>query len=139
MVKARAPYRPYALSLNFEEANNLLIDFDPELIPFRWMQLVCDVKPHQRDRVCSALHIDGSTRPQVVFPGDNQPFHQLLAQYGDLSGTAALLNTSFNESGYPIVTTAIEALAMFSRTGMDILVIENTMIEKIWETGSNAN
>ncbi len=122
-----------------EVANKVLEDFDPNIVPYRWMQLVSQVKDDVKEHVCSALHIDGTTRPQVVFPNDNGPYHQLITKVGELTGTAALLNTSFNESGYPIVATAVEALAVFSRTAMDILIVENTMIEKIWEQEDHAN
>ena len=138
-VKSRAPYRPYALSMSSEVASHILDGYKPTIVAYRWMQLVTQVKESMRSAVCSALHIDGTTRPQVVFQEDNPAFHQLLTAYGELAGTPALLNTSFNESGYPIVGTAIEALAVFSRTAMDFLVVEQTIIEKIWEKDEHAN
>ena len=45
-------------------------------------------------------------------------------------GLRAVLNTSFNPSGYPIVATPVEAMAMFARTDMDALVLNRSVIWK---------
>ena len=41
-----------------------------------------------------------------------------------------LLNTSFNLRGEPIVNTPAEAFSTFSRSGMDVLVLGQHVIEK---------
>jgi carbamoyltransferase len=40
-----------------------------------------------------------------------------------------VLNTSFNENE-PVVCRAVEALDCFLRTGMDVLVLGNMLIER---------
>ena len=40
------------------------------------------------------------------------------------------MNTSFNLKGEPIVTTPANAFSTFSRSGMDALVLGNTIIRK---------
>ncbi|MFO0629462.1 MAG: carbamoyltransferase N-terminal domain-containing protein [Polyangiales bacterium] len=129
-VKERAAFRPYALSLRREDADAIL-DLDPARRPdLRWMQYAVRVRPEVRARVACGLHIDGSTRAQVCGADDDPTFHALLSAYGRRAGLAALLNTSFNASGYPIVATTLEALAMFARTDMDALVINRSLVWK---------
>ena len=41
-----------------------------------------------------------------------------------------LLNTSFNLRGEPIVNTPAEALSTFTRSGMDVLVLGDTIVLK---------
>lgn len=41
-----------------------------------------------------------------------------------------VLNTSFNLKGEPIVTTPDNALDTFTRSGMDLLVLQNTLVWK---------
>jgi carbamoyltransferase len=41
-----------------------------------------------------------------------------------------VLNTSFNLKGEPIVNTPAEAFSTFSRSGMDVLVLGQHIIEK---------
>lgn len=130
-VKLRASFRPYALSLT-EQAAAQLLDFQSSTVPTlaRWMQLCVPIRKEYVDQVRAACHIDGTTRPQVVGLEDNPLFHELLKAFGELSGVEALLNTSFNESGLPLVASPYDALMMFARTDMDILVVEDFVLEK---------
>jgi carbamoyltransferase len=129
-VKHRALYRPYALSVTEEGADSLLEIPREKKRLFRWMQHSAAVTEGARSKVAAALHVDGTTRPQIVYRSENPRFHGLLGAIGELTGTAAVLNTSFNASGYPLVRTPSDALAMFVRTDMDALVINDTVIWK---------
>jgi len=42
----------------------------------------------------------------------------------------AILNTSFNIKGEPIVCSPQDALRCFFSTGLDVLLIENIIVEK---------
>ncbi len=129
-VKDRALYRPYAFSITSADAPRVL-DCPVEHHTFnRWMQYAVPVKPEARAQVRAALHVDDTTRPQVCFPEDNPRFHRLLETLGRSTGLSVVLNTSFNPSGYPIVSTPLEALAMFARTDMDALVLNDTLVWK---------
>ena len=129
-VKERAPMRPYAFSVAERDALKTLA-IAPDHVRFqRWMQYAVPVSPEAMAKLRAAVHIDGTTRPQVCHPEDNPIFHELLLTFGERFGLAALLNTSFNPSGYPMVTAPPEAMAMFARTEMDALVLNNTVIWK---------
>jgi len=92
--------------------------------------MVARVKDDSRDAVQAATHVDGTNRAQVCSETDNPRFHRLLSEFGQASGLAALLNTSFNESGYPIVATPAEALLVLARTDLDTLVVNDTVVRK---------
>lgn len=129
-VKDRAPFRPYAFSIAEADAPRVL-DLTPEQIRMnRWMQYAVPVKADSSERLRGALHVDGTTRVQVCQRSENERYHDLLSAFGTRSGIGALLNTSFNASGYPIVCTPVEALTMFARTDMDVLVLNNTVVWK---------
>ena len=129
-VKERAAFRPYALSVTRGDAPRLIeLDLDGPADP-RWMQYAVTVRPELRERVRCGLHVDGTTRVQVCGPNDNPGFHSVLSAYGARVGLAALINTSFNPSGYPIVATPLEALSMFARTDMAALVLNRTLVWK---------
>lgn len=132
-VKARAAFRPYALSLLDSDAERVLETYRPGLRPYQWMQIVDRVNPLYRGVLKAGLHIDDTTRPQVVHANDAPRYHGLLAAVQERLGLGVLINTSFNESGYPIVNTSREALAIFLRSGMDALVIDTTLYRKIPE------
>lgn len=129
-VKSRAAFRPYALSIREEDVAQVF-DFDGP-IPncARWMQMVKRARPEVESKVRGALHCDKTSRLQVCSAADNPRFHRLLTAFGARRGLGALLNTSFNDSGYPIVSSPSEALLMFARTDMDTLVAHQLVIRK---------
>lgn len=127
-VKIRASYRPYALSTTPELAPKFLINPDPQLS--RWMQTSAQVIEEMRPKVSGGIHIDGSTRPQICSDIENAKYHTLISAFFEKTDIPALLNTSFNESGFPLVSSPTEALLVFARTEIDALVINNTIIWK---------
>jgi len=129
-VKERASLRPYAFSVTSRDALATLAIDAEHVRSNRWMQYAVPVRPEARERLAAALHVDGTSRPQVCYPEDNAAYHELLSAFGEKFGLGALLNTSFNPSGYPLVTTPVEAMAMFARTEMDALVLNNTVVWK---------
>lgn len=75
-------------------------------------------------------HIDYSARVQVVKKDINPAFWNLLQSYKQHRGKGVLINTSFNVKDEPIVNTPEEAYHCFMKSGMDVLVLENYIIEK---------
>lgn len=131
LVKERASFRPYALSIR-EEDSYLVFDFQGCLPRCAfWMQMVKRVKDDIEPAVRYAIHCDHTTRLQVCTARQNPRFHLLLTAFGRLRGLGALLNTSFNEPGYPIVASPEDALLMFARTEMDILVVQRSVLRKV--------
>lgn len=128
-IKLRAPFRPYACSMTSEEAQKILVRKSVQLE--KWMQCSFEINESAYQDVKAACHVDRTTRAQVCSELDNPKYWRLLNHYKKYSGRAALLNTSFNESGFPIVAGPLDALVNFARTDLDILVIDNFMVEKI--------
>ena len=83
-----------------------------------------------RSDIPAVTHIDFSARIQSVNPKTNPDYWQLLKTFKALTGCGAMVNTSFNVRGEPIVCTPREAYQCFMRTEMDYLVIENCLFEK---------
>jgi len=75
-------------------------------------------------------HIDYSARVQVVKKELNPVFWNLIQTYKKQTGIGVIINTSFNVKDEPIVNTPEEAYACFMKSGMDVLVLENYIVEK---------
>ena len=75
-------------------------------------------------------HVDFSARVQVVKRDLNPIVWSLIQSYNKLTGIGVLINTSFNVKDEPIVNTPEDAYLCFMRSGMDVLVLENYLIEK---------
>jgi len=130
-VKRRGAFRPYAFSVTAEDALRCMYLPTPVPPPARWMQMVAKVKETTLSAVRAATHVDGTNRVQVCTRDDNPRFHALLSAFGQASGWSVLLNTSLNESGYPIVATPAEASLLFARTDLDTLVLNDSIVRKV--------
>jgi carbamoyltransferase len=81
-----------------------------------------------RSEIPACTHVDGSARVQTVHREVNPTFHALLRSFHDLTGCPVLLNTSFNRAGEPIVCTPDDALATARSAGVDLLVLEDSLV-----------
>jgi carbamoyltransferase len=79
--------------------------------------------------IVAATHIDGTSRPQTV-PADGSPFRRLIEQFHADTGIPAVLNTSLNSGGEPIVESLEQALAFLFSTSADALVINHAVVLK---------
>ena len=73
----------------------------------------------------AVIHTDGTARIQLISPEKNAFLHSLLSEFYSLTGCPALINTSFNIRGEPIVANLEDALHTFLYTDIDALILEN--------------
>ena len=57
----------------------------------------------------SILHVDNTSRVQVLSEYDNPKFYDLLSQWNDVTGCPILLNTSLNIKGQPMINDEIQS------------------------------
>lgn len=125
-VKRREAWRPFCPSLTAEEGSRLLVDdYDS---PFMIVSALAKAAATQE--LPSVVHIDDSTRPQYVTEARNPVFYQLLNKMGELNGHQAVLNTSFNVQGEPIVCSPGDALRSFQNSDLDALAIGNYWVHR---------
>jgi carbamoyltransferase len=130
-IKFREPFRPFAPSVLAERAGDLFALPDPTRhYPARYMLYVVDVKDKARHLLPAITHVDGTARLQTVDQKVSPRYYRLIQTFGEATGVPVVLNTSFNLKGEPIVNTPDEAFSTFSRSGMDMLVLGNHIIEK---------
>jgi carbamoyltransferase len=83
-----------------------------------------------RSTLPAITHVDFSARLQTVDEERHGRFYRLLKTFEDRTGCPALVNTSFNVRGEPIVCTPADALRCFLATDMDALVLEEFLLLK---------
>jgi carbamoyltransferase len=83
-----------------------------------------------RSDIPAVTHLDYSARIQSVDRETNPRYFRLLEAFEARTGCAALVNTSFNVRGEPIVCTPTDAYRCFMRTEIDLLVLENCVLDK---------
>lgn len=126
-VKHREGWRPFAPSILESAVDDYLVD--GRTAPY--MIKTFDTEDGRRDEIEAVIHPgDETTRPQTVREEQNPRYHRLLSEFQDLTGVPVVLNTSFNDSGEPIVAKPQEALKDFYGMGLDVLVLEDLLVEK---------
>jgi carbamoyltransferase len=132
-IKFRESFRPFAPAV-MEGRQSELFDLDA---PSPYMLLTAPVRPELRtgstsgirapltghSKIPAVTHVDFSARIQTVSPDRSPRFHKILSAFDLLTGCPALVNTSFNIRGEPIVNTPAEAYRCFQFTDMDALIV----------------
>lgn len=128
-IKFRQPFRPFAPSVLLERTGELFDLPEPERrAPARFMLYVVPVR--RPDVIPAVTHVDGSGRLQTVSRDVAPRYYRLIETFEEATGVPAVLNTSFNLKGEPIVRTPDEAIRTFSRSEMDLLVLDNYIVSK---------
>ena len=122
-VKHREWYRPFAPVCTAEDSEKYFTnDWD---IPY--MSVICYTRDEFKELLPSITHVDGSCRLQTV-TSDQHPFlYSTLREIEKINGHPIVLNTSFNPGGEPILNYYKVALEMLDSTGLDYVLIENTL------------
>jgi carbamoyltransferase len=145
-IKFRESFRPFAPSCLAERAGDYF-DLDVES---PYMLLVAPVKAQlrkpltaeqqqmfgieklnlARSELPAITHVDYSARVQTVDSDRNPKYYRIIKAFEDLTGCGAVVNTSFNIRGEPIVCRPEEAYRCFMFTDMDALVLEDLICLK---------
>ncbi len=145
-IKYRESFRPFAPSVLRERVSDYF-DMDTES---PYMLLVADVRENlripmsdeqttlfgidklkvPRSSIPAVTHVDYSARVQTVTEETNARYYRLIKRFEEKSGSAVIVNTSFNVRGEPIVNTAEDCYRCFMRTEMDMLVVGDYILHK---------
>jgi len=125
-VKHRQAFRPFAPIVLAERMKEIFEGEEDS--PF--MLIAKPVRPEWRERIPAIVHVDGTARVQTVREQTNPMLYRLLKEFEALTGVAVLINTSFNIKGEPIVETPQDAVNCFLTTGIDHLVMHDTIVSK---------
>ena len=83
-----------------------------------------------RSEIPAVTHVDYSARIQTVHRETNPRYHALLTRFKELTGCPAIVNTSFNVRGEPIVCTPEDAFRCFMGTEAEMLAIGDCVLDK---------
>ena len=130
-IKFREPYRPFAPSVLAERTEEFFqLPNAMHHYPARYMLYVVPVRPAKHSVLPAITHVDGTGRLQTVFRDASPRYHGLIERFSQATGVPAILNTSFNLKGEPIVTTPANAFSTFVKSEMDTLVLGNFVVDK---------
>ena len=125
-IKRRPSFQPVCPTVLEEEMSRL---FDAAY-PNKHMSCAFMMKREYWSALPSAIHIDGTSRAQLLSASDNPLLHSILLHLKSLSGFGVVLNTSFNVHGRAMVESPDDAIRDFLDSGMDFLAIEGVMVTR---------
>ncbi len=124
LIKFREEFRPFAPSLLDEYGPNYFEDYQYSPYMERTLNF------SNLTAAPGVVHTNKTGRLQSVTKKENSLFYDLIKSFYTKTGVPILLNTSFNVMGRPIVHDIEDAIGVFFTSGLDILVIGNTVFKK---------
>ena len=125
-IKYRELWRPFCPSMTRQGAKRYFDNYTDA--PF--MAITFRANDRAKAEIPAVVHVDGTSRPQIVDEQSNPRYHGVIAEFNRLTGVPCILNTSFNIKGEPIVCTPQDAMRTYFATGLDALAIGNCLLEK---------
>ena len=125
-VKRRPWFQPFCPSVLEEERERLF----ENSYKHKHMAIAFKMKKEFWNKLPSAMHIDGTARPQFVEEKDNSNYYRLLKKFKELTGYGIVVDTSFNLHGRTIVRTPEDALTDFIDCNIDALFIEGFFVKR---------
>ncbi len=128
-VKMRDFWMPFAPSILWEDHSKYIKN--PKNFKAPHMILAFDSTQEGKDKLRAALHqADKTLRPQLVEKQTSPDYHKLINYFKKLTGIGAVLNTSLNVHGYPLVSTIKQAFFTMENSELKNLALENFLIQK---------
>lgn len=128
-IKNRDFWMPFAPVMLESYMSKYLIN--PKDIDSPHMTIGFDSTPEGYRAMIAACHpSDKTVRAQVLKQAVNPFLHSILSAFSDMTGRGAILNTSFNLHGSPIVNTPQEAFEVIDGSGLDGLILSRHLILK---------
>lgn len=136
----RTEFMPFAPVLRELDASKYLENYSSATAhTAQFMTITYRVTQRCKDEAPAVVHIDNTARPQILKPGLNDGYYNILSEYDRLTGCGVLVNTSFNLHEEPIICTPKEAIRSFFESNLDVLIlgpflIKNPIRMQMWNS-----
>jgi carbamoyltransferase len=123
-IKFREEYRPFAPAILASAAKDFGVSRK-----FPFMTIATIPEAELARHIPETIHADGTARIQTIAER-GEPLSELLQALKARGVFPAVINTSFNLSGEPIVETPLDAVRTFYSCGIDVLYVGSLRISK---------
>jgi carbamoyltransferase len=125
-IKMRDFWMPFGPSI----LESRMQDYVVNPINAPYMILAFDTT-EKRNEMTAAIHpYDLTCRPQTVSSDYNPGYEKVLKSFENKTGIGAVLNTSFNLHGNPIVWSPEIAIDTFNNSELDVIALGNYLLKK---------
>ncbi|MGH7310466.1 MAG: carbamoyltransferase C-terminal domain-containing protein [Candidatus Rokuibacteriota bacterium] len=129
MIKNRDFWMPFAPTILHERQADYVEN--PKGLASPYMMLAFATDPKRRDEIVAAVHpADGTARAHILDEASNPSYYRIVREFEGRTGIGAVLNTSFNLHGEPVVCSPEDAVDTFERSGLRHLALGRFLISK---------
>lgn len=121
-IKKREWWRPYGIIILEEDLSQYLNTTTKS----PYMLHVATPTKLGKEKLSGVIHVDNTVRYQTVSKG---PIYTLLKKFKELTGCSALVNTSCNAPGKPLVHSVANAIEFFELSKPDVILIGDVVYE----------
>ena len=127
-IKNRDFWMPFAPVILSEYQDTLIKN--PKKIESPYMTIAFETISG-KEKIPAVVHrSDGTARPQLLKKDVNPVLWELIYKFYQKTGIPALLNTSLNLHGFPIVRTVSDAINVFNKSKLDTLWLNDHLVTK---------
>ena len=127
-IKNRDFWMPFAPVVMYEYQHEIIDN--PKHLDSPYMTIGFDTKEGKKKMPVAVHQYDGTARPLILKKETNERMWNVLNLFYKKTGMPALVNTSFNLHGEPIVNSFDDAMHVFNNSGLDSLWLDNHIIDK---------
>ena len=109
--------KKYLMNVNKSKSCHMSVTYKTTDVGFKNLKAAC----HEADK---------TVRAQILEKRTNLDYYKLINSFKNITNCGALLNTSFNLHGYPVVQNLKDALYVINNSGLDGLITKNYIILK---------
>lgn len=128
MIKQRDFWMPFACSMLEEDHQRYIKNSHKNC--GRYMIMAFNGADEIGEIVAGTHPRDKTVRPQIVNKDQAPDYHKLIQSFKKNTGIAAVLNTSFNLHGFPLVHSPDDAIHVLKKSGLKNLALGNFLIQK---------
>ena len=126
----RTEFMPFAPMVRSCDAARFFRGVEKAEQAARFMTVCFDCTEEFKAEAAGVVHVDGTARPQILFPEDNPRLHELIGAFQAKTGLSSLVNTSFNLHEEPIVCTPNDAVRAWDQGQLDALVLGPFLVKR---------
>jgi carbamoyltransferase len=134
----RSPIMPFAPITLAGDAADLFHGLSSVREPTRFMTTAVRCTDMAIETIPAAVHLDRTARPQLVDPVEDPHLASLLSEYKHLTGSSAVINTSFNLHDEPIVCAPSDAARSARRARIKVVQVGSQICVRAGSTGGGA-
>lgn len=128
-IKFRDFWMPFTPTILAERENDYVVN--PKKLSSPFMTMAFESTAKAVKEIPATLHpADGTLRPQILNRNQNDEYYAIIHEFERITGVGALLNTSFNLHGDPIVLGPYEAIRTLDGSDLDGLMMGDVFLQK---------